>query len=313
MATLAQRAHRHRRAQQRLALMAARAVRRAVAAAMRQQQVSSDSTVPVLAAAGVLATYQAAAALAAGRVVAGELGSAPASVASAFAGTTQLGWLTQAPLTSILSAGSRATGAEAMGRQLASGAAVALDAFIRSEVIAAGSDAASVEIAFGDAQFVRVLRLPSCGRCVALAGRTYTSSEAFPRHPLCDCEHWPVGSEEEAKRGGLVIDPLEAVKRGQVRGLSKADLRAIEDGASVTSVVNARRGGGSRPPGMTNAVNAEVFGRVVKATTESATARGSWRQRNPKLPVRLRPESIYEHARDREHALRLLRMYGYIR
>jgi hypothetical protein len=29
--------------------------------------------------------------------------------------------------------------------------------------------------------------------------------------------------------------------------------------------------------------------------------------------VRLRPESIYQFAKDREDALRLLRLYGYIR
>ena len=31
-----------------------------------------------------------------------------------------------------------------------------------------------------------------------------------------------------------------------------------------------------------------------------------WRRKNPGLPIRLRPQSIYEHAKDRDDAIRLL-------
>lgn len=128
----------------------------------------------------------------------------------------------------------------------------------------------------------------------------------------CDCQHWPVKSWAAAERAGLVTDPMTAFERGQVTGLSEADARAISDGADFNAVANTTRGGGRRPPGMTNAVTAEIFGRTVKATLEGTTKRSEWRRKHPNLPIRLRPESIYEHAKDRDDALRLLRLYGYL-
>ena len=129
----------------------------------------------------------------------------------------------------------------------------------------------------------------------------------------CDCQHFPVTSWAEAERQGLVTDPMVAFDRGGVRGLSKADTQAVRDGADLQAVVNAKRGGGRRPAGMTNAVTAEIFGRTVKATTEGTTRRGEWRRKHPDLPIRLRPQSVYEHARDRDDAVRLLRLYGYLK
>jgi predicted ATPase len=50
----------------------------------------------------------------------------------------------------------------------------------------------------------------------------------------------------------------------------------------------------------------------VKATTYGTTRRAQWRKKNPTRLVRLRPESIYEFAKDRDDAIRLLKLYGYI-
>jgi hypothetical protein len=249
-----------------------------------------------------LATYQLAAALNGSRTMADEAGRETLAAAAAFAGTTQLGYPIEWALDSIID--------ELTDRMLAS-----LDLFVQSEVIAAGADAASVEIAAGGEwnHFVRVLVPPSCPRCTVLAGRVYRDLDGFPRHPKCDCQHWPVGSEDEARAAGLVLDPVEAFERGQVRGLSQADAQAIRDGADIAQVVNAKRGGGRRPLGMTNTVTVDIFRRTVKATTEGITKRGEWRRKHPNLPIRLRPESIYEHAKDRADAIRLLRLYGYIR
>jgi hypothetical protein len=119
---------------------------------------------------------------------------------------------------------------------------------------------------------------------------------------------------------------MKAFDRGEIGGyrvmpdgshqfessLSQADTQAIRDGADITAVVNAKRGGGRRPKGMTNTINADIFGRTVKATLEGTTKRGDWRRKHPDLPIRLRPESIYEHAKDRADVLRLLRLYGYL-
>ncbi|WP_228941835.1 hypothetical protein [Nocardioides sp. Leaf374] len=151
--------------------------------------------------------------------------------------------------------------------------------------------------------YVRVLVGPSCPRCVVLAGRVYRDVEEFDRHPpTCDCVMVPVESWEDAHDAGYVFSPQEALDRGMIRGLSKADTDAIRDGADPSKVINARRG----------MVTAEVLGRRVKATTEGTTKRAQWRRANPTRRVRLRPEAIYRYAESPEDVLRLLRLYGYL-
>jgi hypothetical protein len=140
--------------------------------------------------------------------------------------------------------------------------------------------------------YVRMLNLPSCSRCTILAGKFFRWNVGFARHPRCDCRHIP---STEALSSDLRVDPLKAIKSGQVTGLSQADLRAIvEDGASPVSVINAQRG----------MYTADVFGVRVKATTAAA--------KDPRVP-RLRPETIYRRAgNDRAKALALLRRFGYL-
>lgn len=180
----------------------------------------------------------------------------------------------------------------------------ALEQLVVSEVQDAGRSASQVEIvARPDWQnYVRMLTPPSCARCAILAGRIYRDLEAFQRHPQCDCVMVPVQSWESAHDAGLVSSPDQAFKTGQIRGLSAADTRAIEDGADISKVVNAARG-------MTKA---DMFGHRVKATTSGTTRRSAWRKANPSRLVRLRPESIYQIATDAEDAIRLLRIYGYL-
>jgi hypothetical protein len=164
--------------------------------------------------------------------------------------------------------------------------------------------------------YVRMLNLPSCERCVPLAGKWYRWNDGFERHPKCDCRHVPA-SEDVA--GDLTTDPLEAIKSGQVTGLSKADTKAIiEDGADVSQVINAHRGMSTE----------QVFGQRLKVTSEGTTRRGLAGVRlgagnadAVRLPgkryhraaaPRLRPESIYKIATDRADAIRLLKRNGYI-
>lgn len=314
------RARNHYRAQQKVALAGVRAVRRVVQAAATPAQASAAATT-------TLATYQLASALNGARTMASEAGRDLLSVPASFAGTTQLGWPIETPIETIVDRLTRDLESEA--QRLTDQMLAGLDLFVQSEIIAAGADAASVEIVAGNewTNYVRVLDLPSCERCVILAGRIYRDNEGFPRHPKCDCQHWPVDSLEAAEAAGLVTKPEVAFEKGLIGGyvtlddgskkwkpgLSVADTQAIRDGADIQEIVNARRGGGRRPKGMTNAITAEIFGRTVKATTEGTTRRSAWRKAHPKLPIRLRPESIYEHAKDREDVLRLLRLYGYIK
>lgn len=180
-----------------------------------------------------------------------------------------------------------------------------LERLILSEVADAGRSASQVEfVARPDwTNYVRVLNPPSCARCAILAGRIYRDLDSFQRHPLCDCVMVPVTDWESAHDAGLISSPQDAFNKGQIRGLSVADSQAIADGADVGAVVNATRG----------LASPVLFGRKVKATTEGTTKRAAWRKANPTRLVRLRPESIYEFANDRDDAIRLLKLYGYIR
>jgi hypothetical protein len=282
------------------------AVRAAVKAARNAEQAKS-------AAVSTIATYQALSAASAGNALATEAGRGLVTVPTAFAGETQLGYPIEYGVGTIVDRATREVGAD-FERLLAEMMA-GLDLFVASEIIAAGADAASAEIVFEPmwTNYVRVLNLPSCDRCAILAGRIYRDLDGFARHPKCDCQHWPVESWAEAEAAGLVTDPMVAFERDQIRGLSRADAQAIRDGADITAVVNAKRGGGRRPQGMTNTITLDIFDRTVKATLEGTTKRGEWRRKNPGLPIRLRPESIYEHAKDRADVLRLLRLYGYLK
>jgi hypothetical protein len=58
--------------------------------------------------------------------------------------------------------------------------------------------------------YVRVLTLPSCTRCVILAGRVYRYSTGFQRHPRDDCRSLPVADLGEAE--AFTTDPMEALR-----------------------------------------------------------------------------------------------------
>lgn len=172
--------------------------------------------------------------------------------------------------------------------------------------------------------YVRMLNPPSCGRCVILAGKTYGSSEAFARHPGCDCVHIPA---TESIAADLTVNPHEYLDSLDDEALrkalgSKANAQAWRDGADVNQLINAyRRSGDVR--------TAQVYGRAIKFTTEGTTRRGwanfsmrqagyaregeakSGRYMALKAP-RLMPASIYQIAENREDAQRLLKLYGWI-
>jgi hypothetical protein len=162
--------------------------------------------------------------------------------------------------------------------------------------------------------YVRVVELPACPRCIILAGREYTLSEGFLRHPRCDCTlapRRPGDTWELASPESLYEQMTEAQQR---RAFGESGMKAINEGADIAQVVNARRG-------MTTATR---YRRTVQATTEGTTRRGLYGSRRAKFEKvpgsryerakapRLMPEEIYRQADDREHAIRLLKRYGYI-
>lgn len=129
--------------------------------------------------------------------------------------------------------------------------------------------------------FVRFLSPPSCSRCAVLAGRVYRYSEGFLRHPGCDCIMVPTSLANPA----FVHDPVDLMREGQVTGLSKADQKAINDGADFGQVVNVRR----KAAGLN--VAGEVLGRVGRPT----------------------PAAIYAAATSRDDAIQRLIAAGYVR
>lgn len=200
---------------------------------------------------------------------------------------------------------------------LASGQAF-VDLLARTLVADAGRAADQVAMVARPAvtSYIRVVRAPACSRCIILAGREYSVSKGFARHPRCDCTMEPVTREhrpEPVDASDVYKGMTEAQRR---KAFGPAAVKAINDGADIGQVVNARRG-------MKTAV---AYGHKVKATTEGVTKRGlagkrlrnfedrrkpGQRYRVSKTP-RLMPEEIYRQADDREHALRLLRKHGYL-
>jgi len=87
--------------------------------------------------------------------------------------------------------------------------------------------------------FVRMLNLPSCSRCIALAGKWFRWNEGFQRHPKCDCIHIP-GAENVV--GDARTDPYEAFKsmsaEQQDQTFGRSEARAIREGADLYKVVN---------------------------------------------------------------------------
>jgi hypothetical protein len=168
-----------------------------------------------------------------------------------------------------------------------------LDRIVMTEVADAARVATGVAVVNDRTArgYVRHLTLPSCGRCVVLAGRWYAVNAGFARHPQCDCVHMPAAEVIEPQSPKALFDAM--AQGEQNRAFTRAGAQAIRDGADLARVVNARRGvytaGGRR------------------YTREATTRRGTGRR------LRLTPEQIYIEAHgNRGEAIRLLRLHGYI-
>lgn len=181
-------------------------------------------------------------------------------------------------------------------RQGLSAGRFALDLIVRTQIADAGRAADGVALVARPqlGGWVRMLSLPSCPRCVILAGRYYRWDDGFLRHERCDCTHIPAN---EDVAGDLRTDPkayfdsLSEAEQDEIFGPSSA--QAIRDGADMNRVVNAARStytaGGKR------------------YTRDATTRRGAGRR------VRLTVDQIYAEAGgNRDEALRLLRLHGYL-
>jgi len=174
--------------------------------------------------------------------------------------------------------------------------------------------------------WTRMLNPPSCGRCVILAGKTSRQSEAFNRHPGCDCRNIPSTEDtgdDATTDPKAYLDGLSADEQDHVLG-SKANGQAFRDGADMNQLINAYRKAGAVRPG-------QIHGVGIKYTREGTTRRGHayWQMsqaqyvkeqgifRNGSKYYRLKsprlmPESIYQIAKDQADAKRLLKLYGWV-
>ena len=197
------------------------------------------------------------------------------------------------------------------------------DRIVQSELADIARQAAAVEAAVRPSvgYYVRALTLPSCGRCVVLAGRVYRREQAFRRHPRCDCRNSPASQRNAAK---LVVDPRKAFAAmsdaERTKAFTKAGAQAIEAGADISQVVNARRGmstvteeNGRRRltqnPDGTYTTGEGVW--VSKHGNFRGRAAQIMREYGVRGP-RLMPETIMQLASTREEQIRLLTRYGYI-
>lgn len=166
--------------------------------------------------------------------------------------------------------------------------------------------------------YVRMLNPPSCARCVVQAGKWFRKNQGFERHPECDCRHIPASeavAEDIRINPNDYFDSLDDAGKLKLAG-SQANLRALEDGADLTQIINAYR----RTDGMIVAGVSPIKRNRLgdRYTTEGTTRRGAAGQqqaalrRNGPSQLRLMPASIYKAAKDQEDVLRLLRLYGWI-
>ncbi len=152
-----------------------------------------------------------------------------------------------------------------------------------------GADGVAMAASPRVTHWVRMLQLPSCGRCAVLAGKRFTWKADFARHPFCDCIAVP---SIEFVADEIRINPDAAVRAGQVNGLSKEDTKAIvEDGADASQVINAHAG-------------------MYTAGGRKLTRQGSPRRLQGE--DRMRPEQIYREAATRAEAIALLQKHGYL-
>lgn len=172
------------------------------------------------------------------------------------------------------------------------------DGLVQSLIVQASLTATTVDMIRRPAitKYVRVLVGTSCPRCAVLAGKTFTWKADFDRHPGCNCDALPTNDRNAE---ALVTDPMVAFRSGNIRGLSKADTEAINNGADLGRVVNVRKREAGLQDGSSVLVRIESLGRL----------RGGGRL----VSDQLTPEAIRRVAATREEAIELLEFNGYLR
>jgi hypothetical protein len=162
--------------------------------------------------------------------------------------------------------------------------------------------------------YVRMVQPGACSRCIILAGVHYHKQSPFLRHPKCHCTHIPVDEDVEdypATDPKAYYESLTPAER--VKAFGKAGADAIDAGADMNQVVNARQGMYVTDGGL-QATRAGTTKRGLYGATQSEFTRaGATSKYTRTVRARLMPEEIFRiSASNREEAVRLLRQYSYI-
>jgi hypothetical protein len=146
----------------------------------------------------------------------------------------------------------------------------------------------------------------------------YSYSTGFLRHPSCDCVTAPLREHEwpDVPTPQQLFDRMPAADQRRV--FTNAGARAINSGADIGQVVNARRGMST----------AHLFGRDLQVTSEGTTRRGLYGRRMRRAggefirvpgqrysrvtAPRLMPEEIFRIADGRNEQISLLWRNGYL-
>ncbi|MFJ9318798.1 VG15 protein [Streptomyces globisporus] len=165
--------------------------------------------------------------------------------------------------------------------------------------------------------YVRVVKLPACSRCIILAGRQYSYSEGFRRHPKCDCGMEPMSdaewrSRETAKSPDDLYRSMTPEERHKRFGAS--GVAAMDNGADMGQVVNARRGMDTTATGKKVSTEGTtrkgIGGKALDSGFDKANATSRYARSKE---ARLMPEQILKNAHgNRELQIALLKKHGYI-
>lgn len=114
---------------------------------------------------------------------------------------------------------------------------LSLGMYAETEIPDAARGAVQVSMAAHHvAGYIRHVGSKCCSRCAILSGRWYRFSRGFQRHPRCVCGMQPAPESEDAP------DPMTLFREGRITDLTHAERAAIELGADLNQVVNAKRG-----------------------------------------------------------------------
>lgn len=145
-----------------------------------------------------------------------------------------------------------------------------------------------------------------CQRCAPLVGKRYKPGTHVKRHPRCDGV-----MEAHSDRSSYQLEPATP---DRIKDLTKGQQAALDEGADLNQVLNAKRQGAVSGIYTTEGTTRRGSAyRAIRARHGAfAEAKKAGARYTSTTVGRLSPEAIYSIATDRADMIRLLRTYGYI-